>query len=274
MAGRTSIVALLPSAESVRPCLDCAMAAADGLDAEIAAIHVSFNEKLAWVAPEELALQHLRNLQEGNPEVRAARTRAAYDAWVAANHPALIPAWKDDEGHVEALVATDTGGADLVVMRNPQRLDGRDAFHSVLFRSRRLLLVAPPQPLFPPRTIGRHIVVGWKPRPQAERALHDAAAWLRKAAKVSVVCVRPAGKPSYRESAEAALAAFRPGVEPVTVDQDGPSVGRQLLAEAERLGGDCLLIGAFHHGMIWDAVFGGVTRDVLASARLPVFLRS
>ena len=49
---------------------------------------------------------------------------------------------------------------------------------------------------------------------------------------------------------------------------------RQLLAEAERLGGDCLLIGAFHHGMIWDAVFGGVTRDVLASARLPVFLRS
>ena len=46
------IVALLPEPETVMPCLDCALAAADGFDAAISAIHVGFNPKFAFVPPE------------------------------------------------------------------------------------------------------------------------------------------------------------------------------------------------------------------------------
>jgi nucleotide-binding universal stress UspA family protein len=274
MTARTSIVALVPSPASVRPCLDCALAAAAGLDAMISAVHVGFNAKFVWAAPEEIALQRLRDLREASPEQRSARTRAAYDAWLERNRPSVPLTWQDDEGDVEALVAKDTGAAGLVVMRNPQHLDGRDAFHAVLFRSRRLLLVAPPEPMADRPTVGRHVVVGWKPGPQAERALRSAVAWLRKAERVSVLCVLQPGRALYIESARSALAQLGIGAEPYTLAQNGASVGRQLLTETERRGGDSLLIGAFHRGAIWDAILGGVTRDVLAHARLPVFMHS
>ncbi|HML60574.1 MAG TPA: hypothetical protein PKD41_06765, partial [Solidesulfovibrio sp.] len=57
------------------------------------------------------------------------------------------------------------------------RLDGRDAFHATLFWSKRLLLVAPPDPKSgprPERVIGRHIVVGWKPGEAVKRAARAA----------------------------------------------------------------------------------------------------
>ena len=271
------IVALLPEPETVMPCLDCALAAADGFDAAISAIHVGFNPRFAFVPPEEIAIQQLRELREGTIAARLARTKAVFDAWIAGRAGAPVT-WKHDEGDVGALVAAETADADLVVMGNPVRLDGRDAFHATLFWSKRLLLVAPARPLPGPRVIGRHIVVGWKPGDQVRRAARQALPWLAKAEKVSVVTVRkPAGVASdvdYGPSARAFFAELGLAVELIAIDRAGSSVGRQLLAETERLGGDSLLIGAFKHGALWEAVLGGVTRDVLAAAQLPVFMMS
>lgn len=270
MSERVSITALLPSPGSVRPCLESAVAAAEGLEATLDALHVGFAAGSAPTSPEEAALQQLRAVSEGPAGERAAPTRAAFDAWLAENHPVPVPVWKDDEGDVEALVASDTAAADLVVMRNPRHLDGRDAFHAVLFRSRRLLLVAPHQAMAQPPTVGRHILIGWKPGPQAERALRAAAPWLRKAGRVSVLCV---GGEGYCASAQDALGPVGVATVPEAVAKDGSSsVGSQLLAEAARRGADTLLIGAFHRGMLWETILGGVTRDVLADAGLPVFM--
>ena len=55
------------------------------------------------------------------------------------------------------------------------------------------------------------------------------------------------------------------------------AVFRQLIEDALTLTGEPafgLLIGAFKHGALWEAVLGGVTRDVLAAAQLPVFMMS
>ncbi|MBW7922352.1 MAG: universal stress protein [Rubellimicrobium sp.] len=270
MSERVSIVALLPSPASVRPCLEAAVAAAEGLDAGLRALHVGFAPGAAGASPEEAALQQLRAVSEGPATERAAATRAAFDAWLADKSPVPEPVWADDEGDVEALVASDTAAADLVVMRNPRHLDGRDAFHAVLFRSRRLVLVAPHMPMAQPPTVGRHILIGWKPGPQAERALRAAAPWLRKAGRVSVLCVGE--DDGYCASAQAALEGLGIEAAPEAVARDGSGVGRQLLAEAARRGADTLLIGAFHRGMLWETILGGVTRDILADAGLPVFM--
>jgi len=268
------VVALLPEPETVMPCLDCALAAADGFAAAISAIHVGFNPRFAFVPPEEIAIQQLRELREGTIAARLARTKAVFDAWIAGRAGAPVT-WKHDEGDVGALVAAETADADLVVMGNPVRLDGRDAFHATLFWSKRLLLVAPPDPRTgprPARTVGRHIVVGWKPGEPVKRAARKALPWLERAGKVTVVSVEKPGAASYQTSARAFFAELGIAVDCVELRREAGSVGLQLLASVDRLGGDSLLIGAFKHGALWEAILGGVTRDVLAVARIPVFM--
>ncbi len=267
------IVALLPEPETVATCLDCALAAANGFEASISAIHVGFNPKFAFVPPEEIAIQQLRELREGTIADRLARTKAAFDAWIADRRRPPV-SWKSDEGDVEQLVAEETAHADLVVMGNPVRLDGRDAFHATLFWSKRLLLVAPPEPRsapHPERVIGRHIVIGWKPGDAVRRAVRQALPWLKRAGKVTVVSIEKPGT-DYQSSARALFGDLGIAVDCVALKRDAGSVGLQLLASVDRLGADSLLIGAFKHGALWEAILGGVTRDVLAAARIPVFM--
>lgn len=267
------IVALLPEPETVATCLDCALAATDGFGASILALHVGFNPQFAFVPPEEIAVQQLLELREGTIAARLSRTKAAYDAWKATRPTAPI-SWKHDEGDVGQLVAFETVHADLVVMGNPLRLDGRDAFHATLFWSKRLLLVAPPDPRDgprPERVIGGHIVVGWKPGEPVKRAARQALPWLRRADKVTVVSIEKPGA-DYLASARAFFAELGIAVDCVALRREPGSVGRQLLASCDRLGADSLMIGAFKHGALWEAILGGVTRDVLAAATLPVFM--
>lgn len=270
------IIALLPEPETVVPCLDCALAVAAGFNITILAIHVGFNPNSALVAPEELAIQQLRELNEGTASERLARTRAAYDTWVSTAGSSIPISWKDNEGDVGEIVSAETGNADLVVMGNPMRLDGRDALYSTLFRSKRLVLLAPPalklRPQSPSHIIGRHIVVGWKPGEPVRRAVRQAGPWLAKAEKVTVVSLEKPNSTSYETSARSFFADLDIAVNCIGLQRDDTRVGYQLLASAERLGADSLLIGAFKHGALWEAILGGVTRDVLATARLPVFM--
>lgn len=271
------IVALLPEPETVATCLDCALAAARGFETSISAIHVGFNPKFAFVPPEEIAIQQLRELREGTVADRLARTRAAFDTWLANRTDAPV-GWKSEEGNVEELVARETARADLVVIGNPVRLDGRDAFHATLFWSKRLLLVAPPETRTEPksgprpaRVIGRHIVVGWKPGEQIGRAVREALPWLTRAGKVTVVSIEKPGF-DYVTSARTLFADLGIDVDCIALRRETGSVGLHLLASADRLGADSLLIGAYKHGALWEAILGGVTRDVLAAARIPVFM--
>ena len=54
----------------------------------------------------------------------------------------------------------------------------------------------------------------------------------------------------------------------------GPGAfGQVLLENAHRLGADMLVMGAYAHSPLREALFGGVTRHVLAHADLPVLMR-
>lgn len=267
------IIALLPEAETVASCLDCATAAARRLPSRVRALHVGFNPRVSVLSAEEMDLQWLREGAEGRLEVRQAKIRAAFDAWVAAAGASAPPvAWNDDQGDVGAVVASAAARADLVVMANPRNLDARDALHSTLFWAQRLMLVAPPRPDAGPRTVGRHIVIGWKTGAPVERAVRAGIDWLRRADRLTVVCVTKPGTEPYERRAREVMAELALAAEIVSIPKTGPSVGRQLLGEAIRRDADSLLIGAFKHGELWESLLGGVTRDVLAAASIPVFL--
>ncbi|TBW35096.1 universal stress protein [Siculibacillus lacustris] len=266
------VLALLPEVETVAACLDCAAAAAFDAEAVIAAVHVGFDPVRARVSTEELDIQYLRDATEGAASVRSARIKAAYDAWAStAVHPDRAH-WTDEAGDVTAAVVAQATSADLVVIGRPIHLDAKDALRAALFKIRRPVLIAPPRAVPGGRTLGRHIVVGWKPGEPARRAVEAAAPWLRRAACVTVLCVAKLGAEPYPPSARALFARLGIAAEIVDLDKDARSVGRLLLDETGRRGGDALVIGAYHHGQFWEAVLGGVTRDVLASAEIPVFM--
>jgi nucleotide-binding universal stress UspA family protein len=49
--------------------------------------------------------------------------------------------------------------------------------------------------------------------------------------------------------------------------------GQDLLDKARELGADMLVMGAYAHSPLREALLGGVTRHVLAHADLPVLMR-
>jgi nucleotide-binding universal stress UspA family protein len=116
------------------------------------------------------------------------------------------------------------------------------------------------------------MVIGWKPGDPVKRAIKAALPWLWCAGQVTVLWVEKPGAEPYDRSARAFFADVGIDAPIIGLKRDHQSVGRQLLDETARQGGDCLLVGAFRHGALWDALFGGVTRDVLSHAELPVFL--
>lgn len=265
------ICALLPEAETALSTLQCAVAASRGFAAVICAAHVGFDAHYALVDAEELEIQQLREIYEGPPEVRAARVKAVVDDFRDSTPDGPSICWRDDEGDVAANVALDAAASDLIVVSRPVHLDAADAFHAALFGGQRLVLVAPRDVAAGERIVGRHIVVGWKPGAPAEEAARAALPWLKNAEKITVLWAAKPGAGFYEPSAREFFKRLGLNVEIAHLPRSAGSVGHDLLNEAERLGGDSLLIGAYTHGAWWEALFGGVTRDVLGEARIPVF---
>jgi nucleotide-binding universal stress UspA family protein len=271
---RLHVCALLPEAETALSTLQCAaaVAAARPGATEICAVHVGFTPGQALVSAEEQDIQQLRDLYEGGPKARAARVKGVFDAF-AADTPAAPPmVWRDDLGDIRTCVAREADAAQLVVIGRPVHLDASDALHGALFDGHSLVLVAPRQAC-PERVIGRHVVVGWKPGAAAQQAIEAALPGLERAERVTVLSAEKAGAEPYEASARAFFAKLGIAAEIIGLRRDTRSVGAQLLARAAQLGGDCLLIGASRHGVLWESVLGGVTHDVLAHAEIPVFLK-
>jgi nucleotide-binding universal stress UspA family protein len=266
------ICVLLPEVETAISSLQCAVAATRGFTPLICAVHVGFDPLHTFVSAEEQDIQQLRDIYEGKPEVRVARIKAVLDAFISSESDVPPIQWKNDEGDICSNIVLEACRADLFVIGRPIHLDAADALHSALFDVRRLVLVAPRDASDLGRTIGRHFVVGWKAGDPVKHSVEAAAPWLRHADKVSVLCVAKQGAEPYEASAHAFFDKLGIAAQIIGLQRNDKSVGRQLLAEASQLGGDCLLIGAFKHSALWDAALGGVTRDVLAHANIPILL--
>ncbi len=125
--------------------------------------------------------------------------------------------------------------------------------------------------------LGTKVMVAWKPTRESARALHDALPLINAAGAVTLVLVDPVvGEREFGPEPGADIAAMlvRHGV---TVEVERPassdrSVGETLLASADSLGADLIVMGAYGHSRLRQTIFGGVTRDVLAAARVPVLL--
>lgn len=169
--------------------------------------------------------------------------------------------------------------ADLTMMRRPdfERLHSyrRYVFEAVLFGSGRPVLLVPPD--WETGALANHVVVGWAPKREAARALHDAEVFLAQAQRVTIVTVTTGGAadgPATRSAAQVAAHLARKGIRAtvLAVDARGRDEGEALLREACGIGGDLLVIGGYGRSRAREFILGGVTRSLTRASTLPLLL--
>jgi nucleotide-binding universal stress UspA family protein len=125
--------------------------------------------------------------------------------------------------------------------------------------------------------VGQNIVVAWNGTREARRAIIDAMPLLKSAKSVTVLVVDAIETPD-RYSAEPGadishyLARHDVAVQLRQVTSNGASVAQVILANAALQGSDLVVIGAYSHARLVDLIFGGVTRELLACAAIPMLL--
>jgi len=146
----------------------------------------------------------------------------------------------------------------------------------LLFVTGRPMLFIPP--LASLATLGRHIVVAWNSSRPAARSLNDAMPLIERAERTTIVMINPSGLidsnagPPGEQMVEhlkrhgAAADAIR--IENVPHE----AIADSLQAEAQALGADLIVAGAFGHPRLWEKMLGGVTHDLLARMRKPIFM--
>lgn len=150
----------------------------------------------------------------------------------------------------------------------------RTYFGSLLIDSGRPVLVIPPRckaPMPPKR-----IVAAWRPTRECARAFHDALPLLVAAEAVDVLVVDPVGgERGHGEQPGADIAAHlaRHGVNVnVQVRQSHDNrIASVLLDHVRDTHANMLVVGGYGHSRIREWALGGVTRELLFEAVVPVF---
>jgi nucleotide-binding universal stress UspA family protein len=166
--------------------------------------------------------------------------------------------------------------ADLVVLaRGQEHATARRALIAdILFKSGRPLLLVPPRAQ---ERRWERFVIGWNASANAVRAITGVMPLLNRGSLVTIATVDAIPSAAgHGEAPGCELAAHlaRHGVRAEVRNLDGLGRGaeRALCEEAVATDADALVIGAYGHSRAQEFIFGGVTRDLLAAAPVPLLL--
>jgi nucleotide-binding universal stress UspA family protein len=124
--------------------------------------------------------------------------------------------------------------------------------------------------------LGDRVLIAWNGGVEAARAVHDALPILQRATRVDLVIFNLDELPDVHEEAPAEdITQFlrRHGVQPKVIEQKTEDrIGDALLALADNLASDLLVMGCYGHSRLREIVLGGTTKSVLRSAHLPLLM--
>ncbi len=170
-------------------------------------------------------------------------------------------------------LAREARCADLVIM--DQQVRGRYDAYRTLDSREVLLKLGRPALLVAPGVASvraEHVVVAWKDTREARRAVVDAMPFLRTARRVSVVevCDRSEERSVSNRITDVVRHLAWHGV-----TADARPILHRAKSEANLLfqfaldeGSDLLVAGAYGHSRLGEWIFGGMTREILASSPL------
>jgi nucleotide-binding universal stress UspA family protein len=273
-----SLFTVLTDAERVAPALDAATELAKLHDAhlDILCLGVDASQIGYFHASASAALveQCLARAQDQAGGIRAAVTRHMQASGVH---------WSCD---IEVAPMADMGRrigmqaryADLAVLPRPYAsgMSGEveAAAEACLFNGRIPALIVPEdRPITP---APQRVMIAWNDSFEAMSAVRAALPVIRTAERVHVVIVDPPTHGPDRSDPGGRVSQFlaRHGlrVEIDVLARTLPQVSDVLLRHAVDMDADMMVLGAYGHSRLREAVFGGATRNLLGNARLPLFM--
>lgn len=164
---------------------------------------------------------------------------------------------------------------DLTLVGRPAEKVLGDAhtllIEGVLFESGRPVLVVPPQWRAAP--VGQRIVVCWNGSREAARALADAGPFLDAAVSVTVMTATTQTEPDANLAQVCDL--LRRHCANTSLRRLDPATSTDALAlleAAAHQNADLIVMGGYGRARLSEIIFGGVTREMLAGAQLPVLM--
>ncbi|MFC6637757.1 universal stress protein [Sulfitobacter sp. JBTF-M27] len=175
-------------------------------------------------------------------------------------------------------IVQHTRFSDLVIQQRLPQGEGHEQTRilaeTILFDADTPLLLLPAETslIAPPSKI----MISWDESAAALRATRQALPLLSDRAYVHVVLVDPPKDAPDRSDPGGAFAQFlsRHGIkcEVSVCNRTDNSISATLERRAEELGCDMIVMGAYGHSRLRQAIFGGTTRDILMNAKAPVFM--
>lgn len=265
------VVAVIEEATSARRCLTMAQRAAQLANSlSLSALHICVDPDKLIASAEEIDIQKMREFREGTAQERLAQARRVFESWVAFSGARVK--WLEHVGGITSSLLEEVKDAALIAIARPHNLDSADALHAAIFNTGHPVLYVPTEGTLP-ATLGDHMIIAWKPRTQARKAVMRSLPWLHAAKRVTIVTV---DEPLETQDCREVLRLLEEhdisaDVRNVRTDQ-GQHIAARLLSEAEAVSADSIVMGAFRFGQIFEWVFGGVTHEILNRTRVPVFM--
>ena len=213
-------------------------------------------------------VSYLRHDEENDAKTRESLKRRLRDAhaegtWIAA----------DDEPAAAVLAASRL--SDLIILSRADNSAGEgaapvDIVADVVVHAR------PPVLVVPPAHAGfnskGHIAVAWNGTSEVAHSLRLTLPMLEQAASVVFVTVNDSASELPASEGQRYLAAH--GIESSTRawSCNGRGVAHTIQKAADELNASCIVMGAYGRSRMREMILGGVTRDLLASATVPLLL--
>lgn len=197
-------------------------------------------------------------------------------AALASASPVEVRTISDLPAVIFAQAAVYARYADMVLFGPADSYDHppirRETIESILFASGRPVLVMPNG--HEPRVI-EHLAIGWNATRESTHALRAATAFAAPGARIDVLVLdaRPTAKghgsePGADIARHLARHGFAATVVPAYADE--LSDANALVGAARERGAALLSLGAYGHSRLREMILGGVTRDLLAGAPIPL----
>lgn len=268
--------------------LDVAMALGQRFTSHVEVFHAGVDPRdaIAFVGEGMTAamIEQIMSAAEQEGRQRASRARTLFDKACAAAGvqvteapqpaPRFTAAFVERPGREDEMMAERGRVADLIVAaRSSPEDEGGIAptLEASLRETGRPVLVVGPDAAKTP--FSRRIAVAWNGSIEAGRAVAGALPFLSAAERVEVLSVEeglnvgPSGADAVDYLSWHGVAASAR-----TIGSSPFGVGKALLTAIVETGADMLVVGAYTRSHMRRLIFGGVTREVLAGAAVPLLM--
>ena len=226
------------------------------------------------------------SLEQAEADARAAAKAA--EAALAGADPALrwgLDTAVAEMGGMASVVGNAASFVDLVVQARPygdgQSYRAEAAVEAALFEGRAPVLIVPQEIVGNAAMLGslaapRRVLLAWNQSTEALTAARKALPLLKMADLVDVTVVDPPARGPERSDPGGLLCQFlvRHGVKAQVsvLARSSAKVSEVLAGHALDQGCDLMVMGAYGHSRLREAVLGGATRAVLEGTKIPVLM--